>query len=259
MVQMFYYEQRGKCCRTLWKHHGRVLKVSAGWAGGQCTGRLCEVTVVCEVTNPQSNVEDLGRNIKGEGGSDFAAVEDARGWEMSNRPCKNLPSGPFHTYCQLTQNLIKPLLPPRLVPLHPLRPRKLPSFLPSIHSISGKLFPAAAQVLRSSPRRDFGISALTRCDAVHTPSPLQRHTASGSALRRRIGHEVHLMIKTLPCQLNKVISTIHFEQQLLNKKLFPQMAIQQILFAQIVLSRAYLLVKGCGKRRPRAGRSSDTR
>jgi len=27
MVQMFYYEQRGKCCRTLWKHHGRVLKV----------------------------------------------------------------------------------------------------------------------------------------------------------------------------------------------------------------------------------------
>ena len=28
MVQMFYYENHGKCCKTLWKHDGKKLKVS---------------------------------------------------------------------------------------------------------------------------------------------------------------------------------------------------------------------------------------
>ena len=28
MVQLFYYENRGKCCRKLWKHDGDKLKVS---------------------------------------------------------------------------------------------------------------------------------------------------------------------------------------------------------------------------------------
>ena len=28
MVQLFYYENRGKCCRKLWKHDGNKLKVS---------------------------------------------------------------------------------------------------------------------------------------------------------------------------------------------------------------------------------------
>ena len=27
MVQMFYYENHGKCCKTLWKHDGKKLKV----------------------------------------------------------------------------------------------------------------------------------------------------------------------------------------------------------------------------------------
>ncbi len=27
MVQLFYYENRGKCCRKLWKHNGNTLKV----------------------------------------------------------------------------------------------------------------------------------------------------------------------------------------------------------------------------------------
>lgn len=27
MVQLFYYENHGKCCKNLWKHDGKKLKV----------------------------------------------------------------------------------------------------------------------------------------------------------------------------------------------------------------------------------------
>ena len=43
----------------------------------------------------------------------------------------------------------------------------------------------------------------------------------------RVGRETDVF--SLLCQLNKVISKTHFEQQLLNKQLYPQMAIDQIV------------------------------
>eukprot|EP00095_Tigriopus_kingsejongensis_P009032 maker-scaffold458_size165745-snap-gene-0.25 protein:Tk09032 transcript:maker-scaffold458_size165745-snap-gene-0.25-mRNA-1 annotation:"PREDICTED: uncharacterized protein LOC103509413" len=62
MVQMFYYEHRGKCCKKIWRHNGDKLKVylhvEESWAetAGQTYLTLCSSwwksnrVVVCEVS-----------------------------------------------------------------------------------------------------------------------------------------------------------------------------------------------------------------
>ena len=121
MVQMFYYEQRGKCCRTLWKHHGRVLKVSAQMS--------------LEADSFGESIPPLNHKLK-------EKFHPTCHFLLPN--CLGIKDGSGSDVAVARTAL-------------PLRPRKLPSgSARSPHLISGKLFPEATKVLLSSSAEIFG-------------------------------------------------------------------------------------------------------
>lgn len=64
MVQMFYYENHGKCCKNLWKHDGKKLKVSINsnfWIVATTTILLAEHIII--ITKKYDGSYSTGRTV----------------------------------------------------------------------------------------------------------------------------------------------------------------------------------------------------
>ena len=64
IVQMFYYENHGKCCKNLWKHDGKKLKVSINsnfWIVATTTILLAEHIII--ITKKYDGSYSTGRTV----------------------------------------------------------------------------------------------------------------------------------------------------------------------------------------------------